>query len=98
MLAASRQLPQGVRFEAYAALARRVGQVRGDEVDGTATPVADAAAAIVDAILDDDGPLRYGCDPLGDGPARELADLDRRGALAGFLDAFAVDPGSTRDG
>jgi NAD(P)-dependent dehydrogenase (short-subunit alcohol dehydrogenase family) len=31
------------------------------------TPTADAAVAIADAILDDGGPLRYGCDPLSNG-------------------------------
>lgn len=30
-------------------------------------PAADAAALIVDAILDDDGPMRYGCDPMSIG-------------------------------
>jgi NAD(P)-dependent dehydrogenase (short-subunit alcohol dehydrogenase family) len=30
-------------------------------------PAADAAALIVDAILDDDGPMRSGCDPMGTG-------------------------------
>jgi NAD(P)-dependent dehydrogenase (short-subunit alcohol dehydrogenase family) len=92
MLAASRVLPEGVRFEAYAALARRVGEVRGDEVGGAATPVAEAAVAIVDAILDDEGPLRYGCDPLG----RALLDAWRSSSdedtMRGFLEAFTVDP------
>jgi hypothetical protein len=31
------------------------------------TPPADAASLIVDAILDDSGPMRYGCDPLSVG-------------------------------
>jgi NAD(P)-dependent dehydrogenase (short-subunit alcohol dehydrogenase family) len=30
-------------------------------------PAADAARLIVDAILDDDGPMRYGCDPMSTG-------------------------------
>jgi NAD(P)-dependent dehydrogenase (short-subunit alcohol dehydrogenase family) len=30
-------------------------------------PAADAARLIVDAILDDDGPMRYGCDPMSVG-------------------------------
>jgi NAD(P)-dependent dehydrogenase (short-subunit alcohol dehydrogenase family) len=30
-------------------------------------PAADAANLIVDAILDDDGPMRYGCDPMSVG-------------------------------
>jgi NAD(P)-dependent dehydrogenase (short-subunit alcohol dehydrogenase family) len=37
-------------------------------------PTADAAALIVDAILDDDGPMRSGCDPMGIG----LIDAWRR--------------------
>jgi hypothetical protein len=31
------------------------------------TSTQDAAVAIADAILDDDAPLRVGCDPLGAG-------------------------------
>lgn len=38
------------------------------------TPVADAAAALVDAILDDDGPVRCAIDPMG---AALLADWRR---------------------
>jgi NAD(P)-dependent dehydrogenase (short-subunit alcohol dehydrogenase family) len=30
-------------------------------------PAAEAARLIVDAILDDDGPMRYGCDPMSSG-------------------------------
>ena len=37
-------------------------------------PAADAARLIVDAILDDDGPMRSGCDPMGSG----LIDAWRR--------------------
>ena len=37
-------------------------------------PAADAARLIVDAILDDGGPMRYGCDPMGIG----LIDAWRR--------------------
>jgi hypothetical protein len=38
------------------------------------SPAADAAVLIVDAILDDRGPMRYGCDPLSVG----LLDLWRQ--------------------
>jgi len=37
-------------------------------------PASDAAALIVDAVLDDGGPMRYGCDPMGTG----LIDAWRR--------------------
>jgi len=36
-------------------------------IEAMITPVDDAARAIVDAILDDDAPLRVGCDPLAVG-------------------------------
>jgi hypothetical protein len=31
------------------------------------SPAAEAAVLIVDAIFDDQGPMRYGCDPLSVG-------------------------------
>ena len=31
------------------------------------TPADEAARRIADAILDDDGPLRYGCDDMSEG-------------------------------
>jgi NAD(P)-dependent dehydrogenase (short-subunit alcohol dehydrogenase family) len=40
-------------------------------------PPEDAARLIVDAILDDDGPMRYGCDPMSSGMIdawRQLSD------------------------
>lgn len=42
-------------------------------MDPLVSSPADAAVLIVDAILDDDGPMRYGCDPLSIG----LLDLWR---------------------
>src|SRR5262245_27339801 len=39
-------------------------------------PAADAARLIVDAIVDDDGPMRYGCDPMSIG----MIDAWRRSA------------------
>jgi hypothetical protein len=41
------------------------------------TPADEAARRIVDALLDDDGPLRVGCDPMSTGM------LDARDAVAG---------------
>jgi hypothetical protein len=52
------------------------------------TSTADAAAAIATAILDDGGPLRYGCDPLSVGMLeawRNTSDEDlMRAVLAGW--------------
>jgi NAD(P)-dependent dehydrogenase (short-subunit alcohol dehydrogenase family) len=65
MLAESATVPEAIGSVHYRALAERVAELRGD-VDENATPVDEAAAAIVDAICDDDAPARIGCDPMGD--------------------------------
>jgi NAD(P)-dependent dehydrogenase (short-subunit alcohol dehydrogenase family) len=58
-------------------------------------PAADAARLIVDAILDDDGPMRCGCDPMGSG----LIDAWRRSSdeemMLGMLEQLV--PESARD-
>ncbi len=51
----------------YAAMATRMYEGRKGTLAGMVTPAADAARAIGDAILDDDAPLRVGCDPLSVG-------------------------------
>jgi len=38
--------------------------LRKEAADPMVAAPADAAIRIVDAILDDGGPMRYGCDPL----------------------------------
>lgn len=52
-------------------------------------PTAEAARLIVDAILDDDGPMRYACDPMGSGLIdawRKASDEQMmRGMLAQLL-------------
>lgn len=62
------------RFDDYRAMAQRSAQSRAEHADPMVEPVATAASAIADAIADDDGPMRYGCDPLGNG----LLDLWRQ--------------------
>ncbi|MCU1460167.1 MAG: family NAD(P)-dependent oxidoreductase [Acidimicrobiales bacterium] len=66
MLAGSEEPPAALDHEAYRPMAQRSHDLRGN-VKGSYTPVAEAAVAIVDAICDDDGPLRYGCDPMSVG-------------------------------
>ena len=63
MLAGSDRLPEAAAYPAYRALAERAYGAR-QSVAGVITPANQAGKAIVAAILDDDGPLRYGCDPL----------------------------------
>jgi NAD(P)-dependent dehydrogenase (short-subunit alcohol dehydrogenase family) len=64
----------GAGLAHYAALAAVATRMRQEAADPMVSPVADAAAMIVDAILDDDGPMRCGCDPLSVG----LLDLWRQ--------------------
>ncbi len=65
MLRGSDRMPEAARFLEYAALAQRVWDGRKG-VEDQITPAADAAARVRQAILDDDAPLRNGCDPLAD--------------------------------
>jgi uncharacterized protein (TIGR00369 family) len=66
--------PPAARFDDYRALAEAGAEARRATADPLVVPPARAATAIVDAVLDDDGPLRHSCDPLGTG----LLDLWRR--------------------
>ena len=62
------------RFADYRALADVAGSLRREYADPRVVDPAQAAAAIVDAIVDTNGPMRYGCDPV----SLELLDLWRQ--------------------
>jgi NAD(P)-dependent dehydrogenase (short-subunit alcohol dehydrogenase family) len=66
MLAASDRPAAAIDDPRYRALAERMWRGR-QEVRRSYTPAPEAARRIVDAVLDDDGPLRYGCDDLSEG-------------------------------
>ncbi|HTT85941.1 MAG TPA: SDR family NAD(P)-dependent oxidoreductase [Acidimicrobiales bacterium] len=80
MLADSDRRPEAAEVPGYLALAEAVHQGRA-AVGEFVTPPATAAAAVVRAVLDDTGPLRWSCDRLGgrllagwqDDPERSLA-------------------------
>jgi NAD(P)-dependent dehydrogenase (short-subunit alcohol dehydrogenase family) len=59
--------PVAARFENYKSLAEVAARMREEVADPMVAAPADAAALIADAILRDDGPMRYGCDPLSVG-------------------------------
>jgi NAD(P)-dependent dehydrogenase (short-subunit alcohol dehydrogenase family) len=61
------------RFPEYKALAEVAGALRREHADPRVVEPRRAAAAVVDAILDDTGPMRYGCDPV----SLELLELWR---------------------
>jgi NAD(P)-dependent dehydrogenase (short-subunit alcohol dehydrogenase family) len=62
------------RFDGYKELAEVAGALRREHADPRVVAPAEAAQAIVDAICDDDGPMRYGCDPV----SFELMELWRQ--------------------
>jgi NAD(P)-dependent dehydrogenase (short-subunit alcohol dehydrogenase family) len=61
------------RFERYRALAGVAENLRREHADPRVVDASDAARAVVDAIVDSSGPMRYGCDPV----SLELLDLWR---------------------
>jgi NAD(P)-dependent dehydrogenase (short-subunit alcohol dehydrogenase family) len=66
--------PAAGRFADYRKMAQRAAQLRREAADPMVAEPSVAASTIVDAILDDAGPMRYGCDPLSVG----MIDLWRR--------------------
>ena len=66
MLAASDKPAAAIEHELYRAQAERLWEGR-QRIRGMYTPAAEAARRIADAILDDDGPLRAGCDDMSEG-------------------------------
>jgi NAD(P)-dependent dehydrogenase (short-subunit alcohol dehydrogenase family) len=62
------------RFDHYKSLAGVAASLRSEHADPRVVDPADAASAIVDAIVDSAGPMRYGCDPV----SLELLDLWRQ--------------------
>jgi NAD(P)-dependent dehydrogenase (short-subunit alcohol dehydrogenase family) len=62
------------RFPEYRELAGISSELRRAHADPRVVEPAAAASAIVDAIVDSSGPMRYGCDPV----SHELIDLWRQ--------------------
>ena len=67
MFQLSKGAPVATRFEQYRAMAERASRLRQQNADPMVAAPQEAAARIADAILDDSGPMRYGCDPLSEG-------------------------------
>ncbi len=90
MLAASDRPAGAIADEPYRALAEMMWASRQNIRDAY-TPAPEAARRIVDAILDDDGPLRYGCDDMSEGMLegwRMVASDDAW--LRPMFDAFSI--------
>jgi NAD(P)-dependent dehydrogenase (short-subunit alcohol dehydrogenase family) len=66
MLVASDKPAAAIEHERYRAQAEQLWEGR-QRIRGMYTPAAEAARRIADAILDDDAPLRVGCDDMSEG-------------------------------
>jgi NAD(P)-dependent dehydrogenase (short-subunit alcohol dehydrogenase family) len=66
MLTTSERPSPAIEHDEYRALAEKLWEQR-QATRAAYTPAAEAARRIVDAICDDDGPLRYGCDDMSTG-------------------------------
>jgi NAD(P)-dependent dehydrogenase (short-subunit alcohol dehydrogenase family) len=70
------------RFDRYRPMAAQALRLRRQAADPLVSSPDDAAVLIVDAILDDAGPMRYGCDPL----SIRLLDLWRQSGDEAMFD------------
>lgn len=87
MLAASDHPPVAAEHAQYRELALRLWEGReGIRDQYTAAP--EAARRIVEAIFDDDGPLRYGCDDLSEGMLTAWNATDNAKWTRGMLKSF----------
>ena len=88
MLATSDRPAAAIAHAEYRALAERMWESR-QAVRASYTPAAVAARRIVDAICDDDGPLRYGCDDLSEGMLAGWNSTDNGQWVRGLLRSFS---------
>jgi NAD(P)-dependent dehydrogenase (short-subunit alcohol dehydrogenase family) len=89
MLAHSEHQMLALDYEPYRPMAEQFMATRGSLGDRT-TPPADAARAIADAIFDDDGPLRYGCDPMSVGMLAAWRGTSDEETMRGMLQGMGV--------
>ncbi|HLH29494.1 MAG TPA: SDR family NAD(P)-dependent oxidoreductase, partial [Acidimicrobiales bacterium] len=80
------------RFERYHEMAERAAELRRAHADPMVVAASEAAARIVDAIVDDAGPMRHGCDPLSDGLLAAWRQSDDE-AMFALMTAGLLDPG-----
>ena len=77
--------------EPYLALAEQMNSNKS-MVATMIQPAGDAARIIVDAILDDDGPMRYGCDPMSAGMIEAWRQSSDEEMMRGMLEHLAPQP------
>ncbi len=91
MFDGSGRAPEAIERPEYRAMAERYHAGR-QGIEAMVTPVEDASAAIVDAILDDDAPLRVGCDPLAVGMLDAWRGQSDEAMMQSMLPAWTAGP------
>jgi NAD(P)-dependent dehydrogenase (short-subunit alcohol dehydrogenase family) len=79
------RLPEAAEVPAYREMALRLFPSIEKTPGTVVTPVADAARAIADAILDDRGPMRHGCDPMSVAMLEAWRSATDEDAMRAFL-------------
>jgi NAD(P)-dependent dehydrogenase (short-subunit alcohol dehydrogenase family) len=91
MLAGSGAPPAAIEHDGYREMAERYHSGR-QGIEASITSTADAAIAIADAILDDDAPLRVGCDPLAVGMIEAWRTTSDEQLMQAMLPTWTRDP------
>jgi NAD(P)-dependent dehydrogenase (short-subunit alcohol dehydrogenase family) len=92
MLEGSDRPAHAVDETEYSAMALRMYEGRKGKVADFVTPTEEAARRIVDAILDDDAPLRVGCDPLSIGMLDSWRASSDEDLMRPMVAAWVFDP------
>ena len=88
MLATSDRPAAAIEHEEYRALAEKMWEGR-QGVRASYTPAAEAARRIVNAICDDSGQYRYGCDDLSEGMLAAWRTTDHEEWMRSMLKSFS---------
>jgi NAD(P)-dependent dehydrogenase (short-subunit alcohol dehydrogenase family) len=88
MLATSDRPAAAIDYEDYRSLAEQMWATR-QGIRNAYTPAEEAARRIADAIADDGGPLRYGCDDMSEGMLAAWSATENDAWLTSMGRAFA---------
>lgn len=87
MLSGSQRPPEAIHCQGYEPMAQQLHATREASQDQF-TPAHEAASAIANAILDDNAPLRVGCDPMSDGIIDACRTTDAETMMKSMVEAF----------
>lgn len=86
------RVPEAASFEPYRPVAEHCFPATKFLSDSLLTSPAVAAEAIVEAILDDEAPMRHGCDPMSVASLEGWRRQDDESAMVDAMSQFSVPP------